>query len=65
MNTNRRKSEASAGAGAGARLRGGSGKVAQWAAAAITSANIRELGGRARALRKYACDANTIWETVH
>eukprot|EP00965_Chrysotila_dentata_P035607 1185024-Pleurochrysis_carterae.AAC.1 len=26
---------------------------------------IQILGSRARALRKYACDANAIWETVH
>eukprot|EP00965_Chrysotila_dentata_P224790 6194391-Pleurochrysis_carterae.AAC.2 len=64
INTVRRGSGASAGAGSGARLRDGSRKVAQWAAAAITSEVFKKSGSGARALRKYACDANAIWDEL-
>eukprot|EP00965_Chrysotila_dentata_P239477 6203129-Pleurochrysis_carterae.AAC.1 len=65
INADRRGLGASAGAEAGARLRGGPGRGAQWAAAAIASTSSFSLGSGARALRKYACETSRIWETVH
>eukprot|EP00965_Chrysotila_dentata_P255938 6212385-Pleurochrysis_carterae.AAC.2 len=50
-NADRQGLGAIAGAGAGTRQNGGSRKVAQWAAAAITSELIKSLGIKARALR--------------
>eukprot|EP00965_Chrysotila_dentata_P113721 3759666-Pleurochrysis_carterae.AAC.1 len=49
------------GAGAGAGRTYGSSR----AAAALRERRIQSLESGARALLKYACDANAIWETVH
>eukprot|EP00965_Chrysotila_dentata_P249910 6209142-Pleurochrysis_carterae.AAC.1 len=40
-------------------------RVAQRTAAAMRERGFQNLGSGARALRKYACNANAIWETVH
>eukprot|EP00965_Chrysotila_dentata_P233866 6199844-Pleurochrysis_carterae.AAC.7 len=44
---------------------GGSGQGAQRAATAMRERGFQNLKSGARALRKYACDANEIWETMH
>eukprot|EP00965_Chrysotila_dentata_P208601 6184789-Pleurochrysis_carterae.AAC.2 len=55
----------SAGAGAGHAYKGGFGWGALRRGRLCVLRQLQNLGNGARALRKYACDANAIWETLH
>eukprot|EP00965_Chrysotila_dentata_P229224 6197063-Pleurochrysis_carterae.AAC.1 len=65
QNTTIGRLEASAGAEAVARLRGGSEKVARRGSSGHHERVHQSLWSGALALRKYACDANAKWGTMH
>eukprot|EP00965_Chrysotila_dentata_P164757 5440345-Pleurochrysis_carterae.AAC.4 len=65
FDTNSRRSGSGAGTGAGRTYEAAPVRGAQRAAAAMRKRGFQSLGSGARALRKYACDANALWETVH
>eukprot|EP00965_Chrysotila_dentata_P110508 3651424-Pleurochrysis_carterae.AAC.1 len=56
---------ASAGVGVGARLRGGSGSGGAQVRFTMAQRELQNSESGARARREYACNANTIRETVH
>eukprot|EP00965_Chrysotila_dentata_P219121 6190946-Pleurochrysis_carterae.AAC.1 len=57
--------DAVAGAGAKRTYGGGSGRGRSAGGGGHARASIQSLGSGASAIRKYACDANASWETVH
>eukprot|EP00965_Chrysotila_dentata_P058195 1929769-Pleurochrysis_carterae.AAC.2 len=52
-------------AGDGRAYGGGSGRGRSAGSGGRARASIQSFGSGARALRKYACDANATWETKH